>query len=124
MARARLRARTRIDVFTVRRLGPQVVLDRVRATLDRQPGWPFWVHFDVDVLDQAVMPAVDTPGSPGIDAPDVEAILRTLVSDPRCCGMTVTIFDPDLDPGGRYAALPVRLLKDVLANGPGIARGC
>lgn len=115
-------AMTRMDVFTARRLGPLAVLARTRATIDQEPGWPFWVHFDVDVLDQAVMPAVDTPGSPGLDPEDVTAILRPLVSDPRCCGMTVTIFDPDLDASGHCAALLVGLLKDVLQGRPGIAR--
>ncbi len=98
-------AMTRLDVFTVRQLGARAVLDRTNATLDQEPGWPFWVHFDIDVLDQTIMPAVDTPGSPGIDLEDVTTILRSLVSDPRCRGMTVTIFDPDLDPSNRLAVL-------------------
>ena len=112
---------TRMDVFDARRLGPSAVLDRTRATLEQQP-WPFWVHFDVDVLDQAVMPAVDTPGSPGLDPEDVTAILRPLASDPRCCGITVTIFDPDLDPAGDFATLLVRLLAVIMVGHVGAAR--
>ncbi len=111
---------TRMDVFEARRAGASAVLERTFATLDREP-WPFWVHFDVDVLDQAVMPAVDTPGSPGIDPEDVTAILRPLVSDPRCRGMTVTIFDPDLDPAGELARLLVRLLGGILRGRVGAA---
>jgi len=111
-------AMTRLDVFTVRQLGAQAVLDLTNATLDQEPGWPFWVHFDIDVLDQTVMPAVDTPGSPGVDLEDTTIILRSLVSDPRCRGMTVTIFDPDLDPSGQLAALLVRLLRAVLEGPP------
>lgn len=112
---------TRMDLFDARRLGPSAVLTRTRATL-KQETWPFWVHFDVDVLDQAVMPAVDTPGSPGLNPEDVTAILRPLVSDPRCCGMTVTIFDPDLDHTGELAALLVCLLGDIMQGRLGAAR--
>ncbi|HEY0203642.1 MAG TPA: arginase family protein [Acetobacteraceae bacterium] len=112
---------TRMDVFDARRIGPAAVLERTLATLNQEP-WPFWVHFDVDVLDQAVMPAVDSPGSPGIDLEDVTAILRPLVSDPRCCGMTVTIFDPDLDPTGDLARLLVRLLGGILQSRTGAAQ--
>lgn len=104
---------TRLDVFDARRIGPSAVLERTLATLHQEP-WPFWVHFDVDVLDRAVMLAVDSPGSPGIDPEDVTAILWPLVSDPRCCGMTVTIFDPDLDPAGDLATLIVRLLESIM----------
>jgi arginase len=86
------------------------VLERTRRTLAAAPGQRFWVHLDVDVLDEAVMPAVDSPGSPGI-APDALAmILSGLVPDPRCAGMTVTVFDPDLDPDGRHARTLVGLL--------------
>ena len=113
---------TRMDVFAARQLGPQAVLDRTRATLNQEPGWPYWVHFDVDALDQAVMPAVDTPGSPGIDSEDVTAILRPLVSDPRCLGMTMTIFDPDLDPSGELAVLLVRLLGSIVQDRFGATR--
>lgn len=113
---------TRMDVFDARRLGPQSVLERTLAVLNQEPGWPFWVHFDVDVLDQAVMPAVDSPGSPGIELADITAILRPLLSNPRCCGMTVTIFDPDLDPAGDLAVLLVRLLQSVLRSRLGVAR--
>ena len=50
------------------------------------------------------MPAVDCPGSPGIPLENLVAILQPLVADARCRGMTVTVFDPDLDPDGRCAA--------------------
>lgn len=98
---------TRIVVFAARQLGPQAVLDQTNAVLDQDPEYPFWVHFDVDVLDRTVMPAVDTPGSPGIDPEDVTAILQSLTAAPGCCGMTVTIFDPDMDPTSSLAGLLV-----------------
>jgi arginase len=53
---------TLIEVFAAREADG--ILAATRAVLDRT-GWPFWVHFDVDVLDAALMPAVDSPGSRG-----------------------------------------------------------
>jgi len=100
----------RIDVFAAHALGPAGVLARTLKTLGAAPEQRFWIHLDVDVLDQSVMPAVDSPGSPGIAPDDLVAILSGLLSDPCCAGMTVTVFDPDLDPDGRYAATLVRLL--------------
>ncbi|WP_075791614.1 arginase family protein [Massilia putida] len=100
----------RIDVFAANDMGPHAVLERIRRTLGATPGQRFWVHLDVDVLDEAVMPAVDSPGSPGIAPADLAIILSGLVPDPRCAGMTVTVFDPDLDPDGTYARTLVGLL--------------
>ena len=99
-----------ISVFDARDHGIDWTLQETRATLKREPSWPFWVHFDVDVLDQDVMPAVDSPGSPGLGADDLAVLLRGLVQDGRCAGMTVTVYDPDRDVQGACAELIVKLL--------------
>jgi arginase len=64
----------------------------------------YWLHVDVDVLDPAVMPAVDAPDAGGIAFPELEALLSELVATPHCLGMELTVFDPDYDPDGGYAA--------------------
>jgi len=101
---------TRIDVFEALAIGPAVVGTRISDTLQQVPEQNFWVHLDVDVLDKAVMPAVDCPGSPGISPDDLVEILSPLVADHRCRGMTVSVFDPDLDPDGRFAATIVAIM--------------
>jgi arginase len=64
----------------------------------------FWVHLDVDVLDPSVMPAVDAPNPGGIAYPELELLLRGLVGGSDCVGAEVTVFDPDFDVEGAYAA--------------------
>jgi len=73
----------------------------------------FWVHLDVDVLDPAVMPAVDAPDPGGIAYPELELLLRGLVGSPDCIGVEVTVFDPDFDADGVHA----RDLVDTLVAG-------
>lgn len=107
---------TRIDVFTAREIGGELLLARTKKALD-QIDLPYWVHFDVDVFDKRIMPAVDTPGSPGIDPDDLAILLRGLLNSPDCLGLDVTIFDPDLDPDGTYAQLVVSLLRDAVGKG-------
>jgi arginase len=63
----------------------------------------YWVHIDVDVLDPAVMPAVDAPSPGGIAFPELELLLAGLVESPHCLGVEITVFDPDYDPDGLYA---------------------
>ena len=74
-------------------------------------GSAYWLQVDVDVLDAAIMPAVDSPDPGGIGAADLTALLRELA--PHAVGASITVFDPDLDPDGRYA----RLLVEILAEG-------
>jgi arginase len=73
-------------MFTAREIGGEGMLTRTREPLARI-GLPYWVHFDVDVLDQAIMPAVDSPGTPGIDPEDLSVLLRGLLHRPRCAGL-------------------------------------
>ncbi|MFC3059101.1 arginase family protein [Paenirhodobacter populi] len=101
----------RIDVFEARQIGSSAVLEKIFRRLALSPNYGFWVHFDVDVLDQEIMPAVDCPGSPGLDVEDLVHVLSRCVSDQACLGMTVTVFDPDLDPDGRYAEVIVDILS-------------
>jgi arginase len=63
-----------------------------------------WLYADLDVLDQVVMPAVDSPGSPGLDFAQLAELLSRLLG--RVIGLDVTIYDPELDPAGEY--LPER----------------
>ncbi|MFF0342048.1 arginase family protein [Kribbella sp. NPDC004875] len=72
--------------------------------LDRDELDGFWVHLDVDILDAAIMPAVDSPDPGGIDHEQLRALLRPLLASPKCVGFDIGIFDPDLDPDGTYAA--------------------
>lgn len=81
---------------------PETVASRTLAHLNGVEG--FWLHLDVDILDAAVMPAVDSPDPGGIDHAQLRALLTPLLADPKCVGLDVGIFDPDLDPDGRYAA--------------------
>lgn len=104
---------TRIDVFEAISIGPLSTIERVLAALGQAPNQNFWVHLDVDVLDQYVMPAVDCPGSPGIPPDDLVCIMRPLIADPRCLGMTVSVFDPDLDPEGTFATTIVEILAQL-----------
>lgn len=82
---------------------------RVREIADQGSG--YWLQVDVDVLDPEVMPAVDAPTPGGLRADELVALLQGLA--PRAIGASITIFDPDLDPDGRYASL----LTDVVVDG-------
>lgn len=81
----------------------------------------FWLHVDVDVLDPAVMPAVDAPDDGGIAHRELELLVAGLVNDESCLGMEVTVFDPDHDPDGRYAAELTDTLVAALAPVRGAA---
>lgn len=95
-----------IPVWEVGKLRAEGVAVVARVALDRLERDEldgFWVHLDVDIMDPSVMPAVDSPDPGGIDREEFLALFAPLVASPRCAGLHVGIFDPDLDPDGRLA---------------------
>lgn len=73
----------------------------------------FWIHLDVDVLDDDIMPAVDYRMPLGLLAEELTNVLRVLIVSRKVVGMTITIFNPTLDPDRTFA----KLLIDIIANG-------
>ena len=95
-----------IPVWEVSRLRAEGPADAARAALTRLEAEDlagFWVHLDVDILDPSVMPAVDSPDPDGISHQELVELLTPLIASPRCVGLEVTVFDPDLDPEGHLA---------------------
>lgn len=93
--------------------GAQAAAEAARAVADAPGVEGYWLHLDVDVLDPAHVSAVDSPDPGGLDPEQLTELLTALA--PRAVGAQVTVFDPDLDPGGGQA----RLLADVLVAGLG-----
>ncbi|HYP47178.1 MAG TPA: arginase family protein, partial [Thermoleophilaceae bacterium] len=80
-----------------------------RALRERGPAW---LHLDLDVLDEASLPAVSYPQPLGLDWDDFVALARPLLRSPALVGASVADFNPDLDdPYGSYAGSIVRALQ-------------
>jgi arginase len=91
---------------------PTQVLDRV-APPDVDG---FWIQLDVDVLNPAVMPAVAAPEPGGPSGDELAAMLRPLVRHPRALGMSLTVYDPALDPDRSSARRLITLLDAIFAS--------
>lgn len=67
-------------------------IDQVFANLSS-----VWLHFDVDVLSDDIMPAVDYRLSGGLSETEVLSVISALISTGKLRGMSVTIYNPLLD---------------------------
>ena len=73
---------------------------------------PYWLHLDVDVLDEDELPAVSYPTRSGLTWDDLERLLKPLARSPRLIGANVTDYNADEDPDGSLG----RRLADLLAR--------
>ncbi|MGW5640870.1 arginase family protein [Streptomyces sp. NPDC003832] len=94
-----------VTVSDLRRWGPSDLGAATAVSLDHTGLDGYWVHLDADVLDPSIMPAVDSPDPDGLLPEELTALLHPLVRSPRCVGLNVTIYDPDLDPEGTAGAV-------------------
>lgn len=99
----------------VRRAGAAAAAGRAIDLLDGGDRAGYWVHLDVDVLADAVMPAVDYRLPGGLSWMELESVLRTALSGRHAVGFDVTIFNPRLDPGGTITARLTECLNRALA---------
>jgi arginase len=104
---------TVIDFLDVRRRGVQRAARDAIERLLHPDLEGFWVHLDCDVLDDAVMPAVDYRLPGGLSWDELETVLQIAVGSGRAVGIEVTIFNPALDRDGSIA----RQLAGCLARG-------
>lgn len=63
----------------------------------------FWIHFDTDVLSDDINPAVDYRLPGGLQFEQTEYLIKQLLLTGRMAGMSVTIFNPELDGDGRIS---------------------
>ncbi len=59
---------------------------------------PFWLHFDVDVLDPACFPATDYLLAAGMDWDELQSTLHPLLSSKALIGASLACYNPDKDP--------------------------
>jgi arginase len=108
---------TGIAQWTVQRVLADGVDNSARAVIAKLQARSLdkvWVHVDLDVLDDEVMPAVDSPGSPGLDYAQLSTLIRTLGASGRVAGADFAIYDPERDAGSKYAGPLVRCIAEAI----------
>jgi arginase len=104
-----------IDLEGVREAGAAAAARQAVDLLCTGRCFGYWLHLDVDVLDDAVMPAVDYRLPGGLTWAELEIVLRTAMSSGHAVGLDVAIFNPRLDPDGRIAVRLAECLRHGLS---------
>ena len=92
--------------------GPAAAASRSAARLS---GAPFWIHLDVDVLDERAMPATDYLMPGGLEWDELAALLGPLCASPALAGLSLGCVNPEKDRHGTYVERTCALLAKVLS---------
>lgn len=110
--------KTAITQITMQKIQADGVRKTIHHVLDRLSVRDIshaWLHIDADVLDQSVMPAVDSPGSPGLSYDELAEFVGAFLASGRVAGADVAIYDPTLDPDRTCARKLVQCLGKAFA---------
>ena len=111
------------DLRAVRRMGVEKAAKAAVAHLTRDELDGFFIHFDADCLDDAIMPAVDYRLKGGLSWREMVVVLQTALASGRTVGMEVTIYNPALDPDGAAGRGLVDALAEALGSRAPLKRG-
>jgi arginase len=100
----------------IRTLGASLAVSAVLSEFQRLSLDGFWIHLDVDVLDDELMPAVDSRQADGLSYSELGDVLTALLASPAAAGMEITILDPDLDPTGSVTERFVKFIEGLFAK--------
>src|SRR5579859_779603 len=103
------------SLLEIRRLGAETAARKAVAYLAEQKIRGFWIHLDADVLNDAIMPAVDYRLADGLTWIETEAVLRIALKSGMAVGLELTILNPKLDKDGDTVRFYVDMLCGALA---------
>jgi arginase len=106
------------DLEEVRRVGAEEAARAAIEHLGRRTPDGFWIHLDVDVLDDAIMPAVGYRMPGGLSWQELETVLNAAMRSGLARGINITIFEPKHDTTGSIARDLVNTLARGLVRSP------
>ncbi|MBS7254730.1 arginase family protein [Flavobacterium branchiicola] len=93
---------TYINLDSLRKRGIKNTVELFLSEIENKNLDGFWLHIDVDVLNDAVMPCVDSRTPDGLTYNEFNELTSYLFQSKKLTGLEITILDPDLDTTGKY----------------------
>ena len=91
------------DLSYIKQLGITTAASEAVKRLLQEELCGFWIHLDVDILDDSIMPSVDYRLSGGLSFYELSELLKIIIATGHSVGMDITIFNPNLDSDGSIA---------------------
>ena len=108
---------TYVDLQKVRSVGMAQCTGQFLEMVENHQLDEFFIHLDVDVLNDRIMPAVDSRQPDGLEYEELTHLLENLLASPKAIGLEITILDPSLDKVGVYTTeLITNLVKAINAG--------
>ena len=106
-------AATYISLDTLRKRGIKECTESFLSEVKKKNLDGFWLHIDVDVLNDSIMPCVDSRTPDGLTYDEFNVLVFNLFKSDKLTGLEITILDSHLDQTGQYTSAFVANLTTV-----------
>lgn len=79
----------------------------------QNPNLPIWLHFDVDVLDKRIMPAIHYPVKGGLSYTEILELLTLLMKTNKLTGISIACYHPKLDDNKKGIQVLLSLFREI-----------
>lgn len=104
------------DLASIREKGVDAITTEFLQMVAAKKLDGFWIHLDVDILNDEIMPCVDSRTPDGLWYDELKYTLLPLIASPFFTGMEITILDPTLDKDGKYASAFVKEIETIFKS--------
>jgi arginase len=91
------------NLQSIRARGISGEINDIAAEMSSMRVEGFWIHFDTDVLSDEINPAVDYRLPDGLQFQEAAFLLKSLLSSKKIVGISISIYNANLDPDRRIA---------------------
>ncbi len=100
------------NLAAIREQGTKPAAQEILKFLDTNHAAGYWIHFDVDVLNDTIMPAVDYRIPDGLMFNEAHEALQVFLHAGNAVGMDITMYNPTLDLEKKIAHSLVDFISD------------
>ncbi|MHA2111183.1 MAG: arginase family protein [Candidatus Hodarchaeales archaeon] len=79
----------------------------------QNPNLPIWLHFDVDVLDKRIMPAIHYPVEGGFSYNEILEFLTLIMKTNKIAGISIACYHPKIDDDKKGIKTLLSLFKEI-----------
>lgn len=105
-----------ISLNKIQSEGLSSTLENITSLVENMIVTGYWIHFDTDVLADAINPAVNYRLPGGLLPEEASAIIKHLLQTGKVAGMSITCYNPEKDQDGKVAKNIVQCLQRSFAS--------
>lgn len=102
-----------VNIVTMEQIRQRGLPQALDAALAHVGGGNFGISIDLDAVDPADAPAVNTPSAHGLDGAALAAALRGVARNPQLAAIEIAEYNPERDVDGKTARFVAALLESL-----------